>query len=115
MKIPHLKDKLLTCAIAGVLILLLYFLDIPCIFKKFLHIPCPGCGMTRAYIRLMHLDIKGAFSYHPLFWTVPMGLLFYLYDGNVFKAKWLNNTLIILLTVAFIALWIYRMVTGTIP
>ena len=23
-------------------------------------LPCPGCGMTRAFIRLLHLDFAGA-------------------------------------------------------
>ena len=35
-------------------------------------LPCPGCGMTRAFFCLLHLDIKSAFYYHPLFWFVPV-------------------------------------------
>lgn len=28
--------------------------------------PCPGCGLTRATLRLFHGDIHGALSFHPL-------------------------------------------------
>lgn len=28
-------------------------------------LPCPGCGMTRALIRLLHLDFAGAWQMHP--------------------------------------------------
>jgi hypothetical protein len=30
-------------------------------------IPCPGCGMTRAFLAFFRLDLKGAFHYHPMF------------------------------------------------
>ena len=42
-----------------------------CLFINIFGIPCPACGMTRAYMSLAHLDIRGAFYYHPLFWSVP--------------------------------------------
>ena len=38
-----------------------------CPFETLLGIPCPGCGMSRAFICLFHLDLRGAFIYHPLF------------------------------------------------
>ncbi len=28
-------------------------------------IPCPACGMTRAAVSLMHLDLAGAWQMHP--------------------------------------------------
>lgn len=38
---------------------------IGCPFRLLTSIPCPGCGMTRAFIALASLDIKQAFSYNP--------------------------------------------------
>ena len=42
-----------------------------CIIRSSIGLPCPGCGMTRAYARLFMLDIRGAFAWHPMFWAVP--------------------------------------------
>jgi hypothetical protein len=33
----------------------------PCLFQSIFHIPCPGCGMTRAFILLGHFRIQEAF------------------------------------------------------
>lgn len=44
---------------------------IGCPFKYFLHIPCAGCGMTRAWQSVMMGDFSKAFYYHPMYFTVP--------------------------------------------
>lgn len=36
-------------------------------YKYITGISCAGCGMTRAWIALLHFDINTAFMYHPLF------------------------------------------------
>ncbi len=38
----------------------------PCLFRTFLHLPCPGCGMTRSLISLWHADPAVSFRYHPM-------------------------------------------------
>lgn len=38
-----------------------------CSIKGFTGVPCPGCGMTRAYLLLLKGNLAGAFYYHPLF------------------------------------------------
>lgn len=40
--------------------------SVPCIFKHFLHIPCPGCGLTRAFREILKLNFIKAFSYNYL-------------------------------------------------
>lgn len=35
--------------------------------------PCPGCGMTRAAFRVLHLDFGGAWEIHPFIY--PIGFL----------------------------------------
>jgi uncharacterized protein DUF2752 len=37
-----------------------------CAFRRFFGIPCPGCGMTRSLVALVHLDLRSAFAFHPL-------------------------------------------------
>ena len=46
-----------------------------CPFKLLTGVPCPGCGMTRAYLHLFEGDIQGAFYFHPLFWLIPLLVL----------------------------------------
>lgn len=106
MKINNLKDKLLTCGIFAICLILFRLFHIPCPMDYFFHIPCPGCGMTRAYICLLHLDIPGAFQAHPMFWSVPILLIFYFADGSVFKQKWLNWGIMILIATGFAVNWI---------
>ncbi|MEM4658654.1 MAG: DUF2752 domain-containing protein [Candidatus Methanosuratincola sp.] len=38
---------------------------IVCPFKLLTSIPCPGCGMTHAFVALASLEIRQAFSYNP--------------------------------------------------
>jgi hypothetical protein len=35
-----------------------------------LGIPCPGCGLTRATLALLHGDVRGALHFHPLVWLL---------------------------------------------
>jgi hypothetical protein len=36
-----------------------------CVVKRFLHIPCPGCGLGHAILSLLHFDAVAAFLYYP--------------------------------------------------
>ena len=38
----------------------------PCLMRSLLHIPCPGCGMTRSFNALWHGDLVTSFRFHPL-------------------------------------------------
>ena len=33
-------------------------------------IPCPGCGLTRATLALLHGDVAAALHFHPLVWLL---------------------------------------------
>ena len=48
---------------------------VTCPIRYLTGISCAGCGMTRAWLALLRLDLPGAFAFHPLFWLpVPVGL-----------------------------------------
>ena len=49
-----------------IIFLVLYFLKIPCFFRFFTGIPCPSCGMTRAFSSLLKFNFRESFYYHPL-------------------------------------------------
>ena len=46
-----------------------------CLFHRLTGLDCPGCGMTRAFLRLAHGDVAGAWHLHPF--SIPL-LLFML-------------------------------------
>lgn len=54
-------------------------LGVTCPIRFATGISCAGCGMSRAWLCLLRLDMAGAFAYHPLFWLpVPAaGLLLF--------------------------------------
>ena len=113
MKQKAFLDRLLNSAGVAAGVAALYLFKIPCLFKWALGIACPGCGMTRAWLRVLQLDFAGAFSLHPMFWAVPILFLVYLLDGIVLQRKWLSNLLYGLLFAGFLAVWIFRLATGT--
>lgn len=110
---PSIKSKrtlglklLFTSVYLGV-VTLLYIFRIPCLYHYFFGIQCPGCGMTRAYLSLLHGEWSLAFSYHPLFWTVPILFLLFLTDGKLFREKWANTILLgVILSGYMILFWI---------
>ena len=72
-----------------------------CMFYNYTSIPCPACGMTRAFKSLLSFDIMNAFWYHPLF---PLVLLF----PYIFVK--MNKRLIFIVGGIFIITWIIRLI-----
>lgn len=110
LKINNLKDKLICCAVFIVSLMVLWSFHIPCPIKWLTSIPCLGCGMSRAYISLLHLDFGQAFSMHPMFWSMPVLVAYFFKDYHLFKKKWLNNGILILIGVGFAAQWIVKLI-----
>lgn len=111
MKITQWFPKLRDCLLVTAVVALFYAFQIPCLFQWLLHIPCPGCGMTRAYLCLLQGDVGGAFGYHPMFWSVPLWVVLYFTDGKLFRSKWLNGVLVGGLLAGFLVHWIIQLCT----
>ena len=46
--------------------------SIPCIVYQLTGLQCPGCGISRMLLAMLHGDFRAAFSFHPfLFATWP--------------------------------------------
>lgn len=90
--------------------LLIFSGNFRCYTKLITGIPCPGCGMTRAYSSLFHLQIKEAFFYHPLFLLPPVVLLLLLLQKKKLftTPRWLwGIILIVFLGVYAIRMYLY--------
>lgn len=83
---------------------LILLTDTSCLVKNLIGIPCPGCGMTRAYLRLLHFDISGAFFMHPLFLLPPAFPFIFLIKDRRLKAIVLYSLISV-----YIGAYIYRM------
>jgi len=56
-----------------------------CPFRALTGLPCPGCGMTRAFLALGRLDFAGVYDQNPL--AFPLAVLIVLYAvGRVPRA-----------------------------
>ena len=75
----HLKisNRLLNIIIIGLILVLpiiIFILDIKfdCLFKTYLNIECPACGLTRAYYELFSFNIINSLKYNLL--AIPLAI-----------------------------------------
>jgi len=76
------------------------------------NLPCPSCGITRAYLAALRLDFASAFGHHPLFFFVAPVIL-YAAHKNVLKSKLSEKAETLLffgMILLFIAVYIHRLV-----
>jgi hypothetical protein len=94
---------------------------VPCAFARVTHLPCPGCGSTRAVVALLHGDLAGVLHMNPLgpVMALVLGLLAIeaiisvLQSGNASRVgssragRFLTRALIVI-TALDVVLWIAR-------
>ena len=74
-------------------------------------LPCPGCGMTRAFIHLLHLDFAGAWQMHPFVYLFMIFILWfgirrYILGISDTKKAW---KILAMLGILMILFYIWRM------
>ena len=84
---------------------LMYHFGITCIFLELFGIPCPGCGMTRALLALLRLDILQAARYNVVIFFMPYVAAYVLLD---FKHK-AHNTILKIIAVIAVINWIINL------
>ncbi|MFV3012618.1 DUF2752 domain-containing protein [Clostridium botulinum] len=63
-----MKSKIIIIlVIVSYIVLVNNFSSRLCVFNNSTGIPCPGCGLTRAYLCLFKGNLLEAFKFHPLF------------------------------------------------
>ena len=76
--------------IVSILLKIIFSIDIliPCLWKTIFHIECPGCGLTRAFIDILHCNFIDAFNDNPLIFIVlPLGIFYLYFDFMKFRKK----------------------------
>lgn len=94
--VSHLKKIKKKAKVVVILILILplvlYLIPInyieanpaPCIYRIILHRNCIGCGMTRAVLNLINLNISRAFFYNKLV-IIVFSLIYFCYGKYILK------------------------------
>lgn len=108
-RIKYLKTKLLYTLGYLACIAVFYSFSVPCVFQTLFSIPCPGCGMTRALRAALQLDFASAFAYHKMFWAVPVGYLYFLFDGRLFNNRRVDKIILISIGAGFIVDWLIKL------
>lgn len=108
-KPENLRLKLGLLAAFAALLALWYFFDLPCIPKTITGIPCPGCGVTRAWLAALRLDFSTAFRQYPMFWSIPLLALFAVYDGKLFSHRKTNNLILGILLAGILVIYLARL------
>ena len=80
-----------------------------CVLRQITGIPCPTCGMTRAWYAAFALRFVDAFCYHPMFWGVPALAILYLLDGFPIPGIRGSRIMYIVLLVGFVATYFCRL------
>lgn len=83
-----------------------------CLWKRILGIPCMGCGFTRAMLCMIRLDLRGAWHYHPMYWSIFVFALFFRNKGKPFKNNEVNIYILIVIFFLFWVTWIVRLISG---
>lgn len=52
-------------------------LPVGCPVYRIFGIPCPCCGVTRAWLRCLSGDVRGAFAYNAFFLLIPGAVLLF--------------------------------------
>jgi hypothetical protein len=88
---------------------------LPCLVQSTVHVPCPGCGMTRACVALARGELAQAWSLHPFaYLLVPLSLLVACWPTRT-RGAWLRApsglraTVSALAICACLGLWLSRL------
>ena len=103
-------EVITSVAAVVMLYVILESFGVTCPIKYITGISCAGCGMSRAWIALLHFNIHEAFMYHPLFFLPPVVVIVMLLKSKI-NIKFYK---IFMFTIAgaFVIVYLYRMFIG---
>ena len=104
-------EVITSVAAVVVLYVILESFGVTCPIKYITGISCAGCGMSRAWIALLHFNIHEAFMYHRLFFLPPVVVIVMLLKSKI-NIKF-YKIFMFTMAGAFVIVYLYRMFIGT--
>lgn len=105
--IRAVKWKNAVIAAAGILAVAAMYLILGCPIRLLTGVSCPGCGMIRAFLCCLKLDFRGAYTFHPLIFTMPFfAAAFFIFRNNRKAA----GTVFAVLCCCLCAVYLWRMI-----
>lgn len=87
-----------------------FYLCFGCPIRLLFGVCCPGCGMTRAALALLHFDFTGAWHFHPLIFVMPVFAVLF-----IAMRKRLSDKAVYIMIAGFLmlllAVYLYRLLT----
>lgn len=108
--LKRIRSRVLLLLLIGGVLLLWVAMGWPCMIRSITGFPCPGCGLSRAWLAALRLDFGAAFRFHPMFWSIPILALFLLLDGQLFRQRWANRVLLAVLLGGMAVSYVIRIV-----
>lgn len=109
LKASDFKKKTIFLLVCVVCVGIAQRLGVTCIIKNLTGYICPGCGITRACLSALRLELKKACMYNPMFWSVPVLLCSFYFDGHLVKKRNVNRVIHIAILSGFIINWIIKL------
>ncbi len=91
------------------------FLGIGCVIKRLTGFPCPACGMTRAVLSLLRLDLDSYLAYNPMALFVAASVLLYFHRKPLKIPDKLANAALIIVALLTFGVYIFRLSCGLMP
>ena len=114
-KALKILKKYRTLVLVFFILIIIFLLSIKGIYRCPLNFifgfPCPFCGMTRALVSLLSLDIKKSFYYHALWPFVVFGIPIYFIFRD--KLKKYMDIILIIIGIIFLVYFVYRHLIGS--
>ena len=93
-----------------------------CAMRRFTSFPCPGCGLSRAFVSLVRGDMATAWKYNPasIVWFVAMLLQYPYRLAQIWRLRNDRDEIIVrrgiwiwaVLVVSLFIPWLYRLANG---
>ena len=97
-----LKKHILYVIAILIVIVFLAITNIGCPFLYLFGVPCPTCGMTRAFIALLRFDVKASISYNPMTIFMILAIFLGIHKKKIKYKKIVDITIIVIASLTFV-------------